>query len=115
MLECFERGIKEGFAILVLNPNYNSVMLEDTTDTRGSVPNTAASLKKVRIEDSSSPEEHTLGVWENLIRSSDYKGEICIFSYGNGACLAKDILLRNLSYEQDSIYNIVAVALIEAR
>jgi hypothetical protein len=109
MLECFERAIKEGFAILVLNPNFNSIMLPPDEGSGETAP------RKVRIEDSSSPEEHTLGVWENLIRSSEYKGEICLFSYGNGASLAKDILLRNLSYEQDSIYNILAVALVEAR
>mmetsp|Transcript_22774 Transcript_22774/g.26771 ORF Transcript_22774/g.26771 Transcript_22774/m.26771 type:complete len:700 (-) Transcript_22774:222-2321(-) len=106
MLECFERGIKEGFAILVLNPNCNSVTLGPEAGEN--------SPKKVRIEDSSSPEEHTLGIWENLVRSSDYRGEIYMFSYGNGSSLVKDILLRNLTYDADSAQNIVSTAMVEA-
>ena len=63
MLGCLERAIADGYGVLVLNPNTNSVTLSDAAAAEAG----KSAGAKAPIPDSASPEEHAMGVWENLV------------------------------------------------
>ncbi len=88
MLDVLARARSDGFGVLVLNPNVNSVLLaasdaqaaaaggafsvaEAEAQAGGARAAAEARPKKVPIEDSRTPEEHTVGVVSNgsVIRS----------------------------------------------
>jgi len=112
MLEYLQHAIDAGYAVMVLNPNSNSVTLPGEPGSASG----GGGGRKVFIQDSSSPEEHTMGVWDNLVAQSA-AAEIYLLAYGNGAVLAKDVLIRQLARSkerEDEVNRIVAVACIES-
>jgi len=132
MLSCLEQALAGGYGVIVLNPNANSVTLTaeqaaaaDAALAAGAADAAASAAattvdasapgrpRKVAIEDSRSPEEHALGVWQNLVVDGAYGGEVYLLSFGNGCSLAKDVVLRNLS-SVSAPPNVVAVATVEA-
>ena len=108
MLPYITRAKSSGYAIMILRPNTNSVSVQ---------PDPTRAPEKVPINGSESPELHALGVWNNLIAKSDNIEQIALLSYGNGASLCKDIMLRQMvrSKEDELESNrIVAFCSIEA-
>lgn len=96
MLEYLRFAMDSGYGVMVLNPNCNSVTLPATSNGgEGGGAAAAGGARKIQIPDSSSPEEHTLGVWDNLVAASAAR-EVYLLAYGNGSTLAKDIMLRQL-------------------
>lgn len=105
MLPYVERARREGYGVAILRPNANSVM----------VPTETGKPKKVSIQGSSSPEEHTLFVWDNFIAPQTSATHIALVGYGNGASLCKEILQRQIVRSQGEEENrIKAIATIEA-
>eukprot|EP01038_Epipyxis_sp_PR26KG_P018563 gene18563-26231_t len=74
-----EQAIVAGYAVLMLNPNSNSVTVGKS---------------KVLIKGSESPEIHALAVWENVVPRAENVNHIALLGYGNGASLCKDLFLR---------------------
>jgi len=81
-LPYIERAISAGYAVIVLRPNTNSIIVENGV--------------KVPIKGSESPEIHALNVWENVISRAEAVNHIAFVSYGNGASLCKDLFLREM-------------------
>lgn len=105
MLPYVERARREGYGVAILRPNANSVM----------VPTETGKPKKISIHGSSSPEEHTLFVWDNFIAPQTQATHIALLGYGNGASLCKEILQRQIVRSQgDEENRIKAIATIEA-
>lgn len=107
MLPYIDRAKRNGYAVMVLRPNTNSIVQEQD----GKPP------LKIPIDGSESPETHALFVWNNIIAKADHIEQIALLSYGNGASLCKDILLRQMvrSKEDESEINrIVGFCAIEA-
>lgn len=88
MLPYIERAVSDGYAVLILRPNTNSVA--DEVDRL-----TGLALKKRAIVGSESPEVHVLYVMENIVSHAE-ANHIALLGYGNGASLCKDILLREI-------------------
>jgi tRNA A-37 threonylcarbamoyl transferase component Bud32 len=110
MLPYIERAKRNGYAVMVLRPNTNSVVQENEQTTGGKP-------LKIPIDGSESPETHALFVWNNIIAKADHIEQIALLSYGNGASLCKDILLRQMvrSKEDESEINrIIGFCAIEA-
>ena len=108
MLPYIAKAKADGFAILILRANTNSVSLQ---------PDETKAPTKVPIEGSESPEMHALFVWNNFVAKADNIEQIALLSYGNGASLCKDLLLRQMvrSKEDEMEPNrIVAMCSIEA-
>ena len=121
MLACLERAIADGYGVLVLNPNTNSVVLSaadaaaagaDRGSGKAAEEGSEAERVKVSIPDSASPEEHAMGVWENLVlpasgaAQQQASQEIYLLAYGNGASLAKTLIERNMARMlNNSAYN----------
>eukprot|EP00614_Pseudopedinella_elastica_P030399 CAMPEP_0172641112 /NCGR_PEP_ID=MMETSP1068-20121228/225878_1 /TAXON_ID=35684 /ORGANISM="Pseudopedinella elastica, Strain CCMP716" /LENGTH=452 /DNA_ID=CAMNT_0013454619 /DNA_START=136 /DNA_END=1491 /DNA_ORIENTATION=- len=140
MLGCLERAHEEGYGVIVLNPNCNSVALPpevaarceqdaaESEDTRATLRKYArrrssssllldtsgARLVKVAIEGSGSPEEHALALWKSLVLDRKFAGEVYLLSYGNGSSLAKELLLSTLASEGRCQANLMGAACIEA-
>lgn len=70
-----------GYAVIILRPNLNSVMV-------GS--------EKRYIRGSENPEAHCHFIWENIIAPLENLQEIVLLGYGNGAALCKDLFLRQM-------------------
>jgi hypothetical protein len=104
------RAVSEGYDILILRPNTNSVVELD--------PETRRVISKTPIRGSESPEIHALYVLENIIPQAENVRHIALLGYGNGASLCKYILSRQLvrSKEdgQSEINRIKAMVTIEA-
>jgi len=88
MLSYIDRALLEGYAVIILRPNTNSVSEYDST--------TGKLLKKTPIMGSESPEIHALYVLENIVPQAERLNHIVLLGYGNGASLCKDIFLRQL-------------------
>lgn len=88
MLPYIDRALLEGYAVIILRPNTNSVSEYDST--------TGKLLKKTPIMGSESPEIHALYVLENIVPQAERLNHIVLLGYGNGASLCKDIFLRQL-------------------
>lgn len=85
-LPYIERASSAGYAVIILRPNTNSILV----DTSGE------NAVKVPIKGSESPEIHALNVWENVISRAEAVNHIAFVSYGNGASLCKDLFLREM-------------------
>ena len=88
MIPYIQRAIAQGYAIIILRPNTNSISHYD--------PTSGKLLKRIQIVGSESPEIHALYVLENIIPQAENAKHIALLSYGNGAQLCKDILLRQI-------------------
>ena len=88
MIPYIERAIAQGYSIIILRPNTNSISHYD--------PQSGKLLKRIQIIGSESPEIHALYVLENIIPQAENVKHIALLSYGNGAQLCKDILLRQI-------------------
>eukprot|EP01031_Cornospumella_fuschlensis_P041008 gene41008-50022_t len=85
-LPYIDRALKAGYAVMILRPNTNSVMVEQD----------GQAAQKVPIKGSESPEIHVLNVWTNVIPKAESVDHIVLLSYGNGASLCKDLFLREM-------------------
>eukprot|EP00968_Pinguiococcus_pyrenoidosus_P001065 scaffold48_cov311-Pinguiococcus_pyrenoidosus.AAC.260 len=86
MLPYLERAVQDGFGVLVLRPNANSVYIQDEPNARP---------RKMLIEGSSSPSEHAIYVWDNVVRHAAAR-HICLLGIGAGGALAKELLQREM-------------------
>ena len=86
MLPYIERAVQEGYAVVVLRPNTNSILVQKVEGARP---------EKIIIRGSESPEIHALCVWENVIPLATRCSHIALLGYGNGASLCKDLFLRS--------------------
>jgi len=84
MLVYIQRARDAGYAVMILRPNTNTVMTEDTPP------------QKLYIQGAETPEAHAMFVWENIIPRADGIPHIVLFGYGNGASLCKDLFLRQM-------------------
>lgn len=101
MIPYIERALGEGYGVLVLRPNTNSVQ--------------DASRGKCAIKGSESPEIHALYVWENIVPQAESATHVALLSYANGASLCKDLLVRQLvSKDASTNQRIKAIITIEA-
>lgn len=108
MLPYIGKAKADGYAILILRANTNSVSVQ---------PDPTKAPTKVPIEGSESPELHALFAWDNFIAKAENITKIALLSYGNGASLCKDLLLRQMvrSKEDEMEPNrIIAMCSIEA-
>jgi tRNA A-37 threonylcarbamoyl transferase component Bud32 len=87
-LPYIERAISAGYSVLILRPNTNSVVIDNSSNGEAPV--------KVPIKGSESPEIHVLNVWENVVNRNEKASHISLLSYGNGASLCKDLFLREM-------------------
>lgn len=114
---CFDEGISKGtwlpyieravaaeYAVMILRPNTNSVVIEQA----GEAP------QKVPIKGSESPEIHALNVWANVIPRAEKVTHISLLSYGNGASLCKDLFLTEMVQEGAENSRIKGFVTIEA-
>jgi len=86
MLPYLERAVAEGYGIVVLRPNANSAFVAEEED---------GPPVKMLIEGSSSPSEHALYVWDNVIAHAAAQ-QICLLGIGAGGALAKELLQREM-------------------
>ena len=110
VLPYVDRAIQQGYAVMILRPNTNSVASEVTT-------NGAVSSVKIPIQGGETPEAHVMFVWENVIQKAENVKHICLLGYGNGAILCKDILLRQMvksKQDESDVNNIKGFITIEA-
>lgn len=108
MLPYIAKAKADGYAVLILRANTNSVSIQ---------PDVTKAPTKVPIEGSESPELHALFVWDNFIAKAENIQQIALLSYGNGASLCKDLLQRQMvrSKEDEMEPNrIIAFCSIEA-
>jgi hypothetical protein len=70
-----------GYAVIILRPNLNSVMV---------------GAEKRYIRGSENPEAHCHFIWENIIAPLENLKEIVLLGYGNGSTLCKDLFLRQM-------------------
>lgn len=87
MLPYISSAVEEGFGVMILRPNTNYKLMEEKEGDEGEETPTGR-MQKVPIDGSSSPEEHILYVWDNIIPDSQAR-KICLVGYGNGAILCK--------------------------
>ncbi len=99
MLPTLMKAASLGYGIAVLNPNSNSYI-----DDEGN---------KRTILTSSSPTEHVITCWDDIIYPQTSAQHIYLLGYGNGGSLAKDILLRQLAKDNVELNRIRAIATIE--
>lgn len=126
MLEYIQRAIEQDYGVVVLNPNANTVTVpqpaqaSDTSGASSSSPSGpgAPATKKVFIQDSASPEDHVLGVWENMVTGTTAAQHIFLLAYGNGGHLAKDVVLRQMfmsrERDDDTVTRLRGIACIES-
>ena len=91
MLPYVSRAISSGYAVILMRPNTNSVLVpveDEATPT--------ARFKKVPIPGSESPDIHALCVWENVVKKNEALRHIALVGYGNGASLCKDLFLHEM-------------------
>jgi tRNA A-37 threonylcarbamoyl transferase component Bud32 len=110
ILPYVSRAVSEGYEVLILRPNTNSVVEYE--------PGSRRVLSKCPIRGSESPEIHALYVLENIIPQAENVRHIALLGYGNGASLCKYIVSRQLvrSKEdgQSEVNRISAMITIEA-
>ena len=102
MLPYIHRARAAGYAVMVLRPNTNSVFVEG---------------RKFPITGSESPEFHAMYAWENIISKADNVQQIAFLSYGNGASLVKDLIVRQMvrtKEDEAEVNRITAFVAIEA-
>uniref|UniRef100_A0A7S3NH21 Protein kinase domain-containing protein n=1 Tax=Aureoumbra lagunensis TaxID=44058 RepID=A0A7S3NH21_9STRA len=94
MLCTIEKCLGAGFGVIVLNPNTNSIILDNK--------------RRQRIFGSSTPEEHVLYCYERYIPVNT---RVLIITLGNGASLAVDLVEREFILKSAKI---TALACVEA-
>lgn len=102
MLNYIKRGREMGYAVLILRPNTNSVVVNGL---------------KVPILGADSPDNHALFVWENIVPKAENVKHICLLGYGNGASLCKDLFLRQMvrsKQDENEVNRIKGFVTIEA-
>lgn len=96
-LPYIKKAIDVGFAVIVLNSNMNSKLIEvPSTNSLVSSGGSASSSLKVLIKGSETPEEHVATVWETIVNQNQAVNHIVLLGYGNGASLCKDLLIREM-------------------
>ncbi|GMH86655.1 hypothetical protein TrVE_jg10699 [Triparma verrucosa] len=100
MLPTLLKAASLGYGIAVLNPNANSYVNEDG--------------KKCSILTSSTPTEHVITCWDDIIYPQTSAEHIFLLGYGNGGSLAKDILLRQMAKDNVELNRIKGIATIES-
>ena len=88
MLPYIKRAREDGYAVVILRPNTNSYSKK-----------TSKGIVKIPIENSQTPEIHAAHVFEIVEERCVNCTNIALVAYGSGACLCKDIFIR------DSLYN----------
>lgn len=103
MIPLLEKATSEGYGIVIMNPNINSVVDPTTKET-------------TLIPHSSSPTEHVFSVWNSFLASDKCNAKnIFILALGNAAILAKDITQKEIVTSRDLRENrITAIATVEA-
>jgi len=89
MIPYFEKAVEEGYSILVLNPNKNSVVQIENSTRQLRRKN--KSSKSIPIKGSETPFGHVNYVWDNFIRKSPAKN-IVIVAHSFGGVLASTLL-----------------------
>ena len=84
-LPFIDRAVNQGYSIMLVRPNTNSVLREQ-----------GGATTKVPIKGSESPEIHILNVWANVLESAENLDRIVLLGFGNGASLCKDLFLKEL-------------------
>lgn len=84
-LPFIDRAVNQGYSIMLVRPNTNSVLREQ-----------GGATVKVPIKGSESPEIHILNVWANVLESAENLDRIVLLGFGNGASLCKDLFLKEL-------------------
>jgi serum/glucocorticoid-regulated kinase 2 len=84
-LPYIDRAVNQGYSIMLVRPNTNSVLRENRGTT-----------VKIPIKGSESPEIHILNVWANVLESAENLERIVLLGFGNGASLCKDLFLKEL-------------------
>jgi len=79
MIPYVREALDLGYAVIILRPNLNSVMV---------------GTEKIYIRGSENPDAHCMFVWEHIISHLENLQEIVLLGYGNGAALCKDLFLR---------------------
>lgn len=99
MLPYVSRAREAGYAVVILRPNRNSYTKQ-----------TPQGPIKIPLQNSQTPEIHAAHVFEIIEERCINCKDIALLAYGNGACLCKDIFIR------DSLFNsrIKAFCTIEA-
>eukprot|EP00624_Nannochloropsis_granulata_P001196 evm.model.NODE_15513_length_34403_cov_16.618464.2 len=100
MLPFLEQAHEGGYAVIVCNPNLNSVAVDG---------------QKLAVPASAFPEEHALYVYETFVAHSQAQ-HVFLFGYGNGAMLCKEMLQRQLvrcQQQTEEINRIAAIATVE--
>jgi len=130
MLPYIERALAADYAVLVLRPNTNSVLVGEPSvadvtaqfgtsvklapDDNGAenfkIDRTAALQHKVLIKGSESPESHVISVWENVLPQAINCDHIALLGYGNGASLCHSLYLKSiLSQDMNIIHSFVTI------
>jgi len=101
MLPFLEQAHQGGYAVIVCNPNLNSVVMDG---------------KKLAVSASAFPEEHALYVYETFVAYCQAQ-HVFLFGYGNGAMLCKEMLQRQLvrcQQQTGEVNRIAGIATVEA-
>jgi len=101
MLPFLEQAHQGGYAVIVCNPNLNSVMVDG---------------EKLAVPASAFPEEHALYVYETFVAHCQAQ-HVFLFGYGNGAMLCKEMLQRQLvrcQQQTGELNRIAGIAMVEA-
>ncbi len=101
MIPFLEQAQAQGYAVVVCNPNLNSVVVDG---------------QKVAVPASAFPEAHSLYVYESFVAQAQAR-HVLLFGYGNGAILCKEMLQRQLVRCQQragEANRIVGIATVEA-
>ena len=136
VLPYVEKAFADGYAVLILRPNTNSVYIDvdsnatvndpniseqfanatniSTPDNTSGGPGIAAapvvSKVKVLIKGSESPESHVISVWENVLPQALNCEHLALLGYGNGASLCHSLYLKSiLSHDMNIISSFVTV------
>jgi hypothetical protein len=132
ILPYVKRALINGYAVIILRPNYNSVeiseAIEDTDDVTFNVsagkfhdegnnlPYTDATetdkpFKKHYINGCETPNTHAVMVWDTVISQNiEHVKNIVLVGFGNGAALCKDIIARQVvrsNQNEEEVYNLL--------
>lgn len=115
MLPYIKRALSNGYAIIILRPNYNSVEIEsyegadDVTfnvsegkfEESKDIPDIETTTDKIIIKHyingCENPTTHAVMVWDTVISQTvEHIKDIVLVAFGNGAALCKDIIARQV-------------------
>ena len=87
MLPYIERAKKEGYAVIILRPNTNSMIVNNNNKE-----------VKIALENSQTPEIHATNAFQIIDERAEGLKHLALLAYGNGACLIKDMFIRDTLY-----------------